>query len=252
MTTTPHDSDAVSAMVDSIRPGDVVTWLNHWSLQHADWAALAQMDVIGFDGTLLQLTLLRLGRPVGRSSADLVLPPLLARLPPGSRVALVGAAPGVAARAAARLEHYGHTILHFDGYGDLLRLREDPAELVAFAPDLLVVGLGAGLQDRTALEFHRSLPAARILTAGGWLDQTATAECYFPPWVHRARLGWAWRIAHEPRRLLGRYTVDAARFQMIARSLVAQLVALGGTFDVIGLDRRIPEESALPVFDSAA
>lgn len=81
------------------RPGAVVTWLNHWSLLHADWPALSRMRLIGFDGTLLQMVLHHHGHRVGRSSADLVLPIVLDEvLAPDDRVALIGAAPGVADR----------------------------------------------------------------------------------------------------------------------------------------------------------
>ena len=37
--------------------GHATTWLNHWSLLHADFRALARMDTVGFDGTLLQMRL---------------------------------------------------------------------------------------------------------------------------------------------------------------------------------------------------
>ena len=45
--------------------------------------------------------------------------------------------------------------------------------------------------------------------------------------MHRWRLGWAWRIAHEPRRLLGRYTVEAVDFLALAPRLVARLEDMG-------------------------
>lgn len=224
--TAPHP-DPVTALAEEISLGGVVvTWLNHWSIQHAQWGALRRVDHIGIDGTLLQLMLARSGMAVGRTSADLVLPVLFRDyLAPGTPIALIGAAPGVAAQAATRIT--GHEVACFDGYEDLTQLRHDPTRLVEFGPAVIVLGLGAGLQDQVAAEFHELFPEAIICTAGGFIDQLAKDEQYFPPWVHRYRLGWAWRIAHEPRRLLRRYTLDAVVFLARFRELKGKLGELG-------------------------
>lgn len=261
MMRTPPNQCPIKLMASTIGPGQVVTWLNHWSLQNANWDALSKMDIIGFDGTLLQMTLASKKHRVGRTSGDLVLPHVIDALPEGSTLALIGAAPGIAQQAADRLERPGLKIVPFNGYEDLARLRADSSELRDLNPDLIILGLGAGLQDEVALEFHEQLPEACICTTGGWLDQLAHSEQYFPAWVHRARLGWVWRIAHEPRRLIGRYTMDAIEFRRRANELIARLADLGGEFNTIGLDRRalrkteVLQPTARPeaaAFDSAA
>lgn len=230
--------DPLLAMARTVaRPGTVTTWLNHWSVQHADWRALERLDVVGVDGTLLQLALVVSGRRLARTSADLVLPTVLSQvLPPGARVALIGGRPGVAQAAAQRMS--SKTVVAIDGFEDLAALRADPSSLVDFDPDLVVLGLGAGLQDEVAVELHGVLPRAAICTAGGWIDQLAASEQYFPDWVHTMRLGWAWRIAHEPRRLLGRYTVDAVSFLAGFPSIARRLDSLGGQCTAIGFDLR--------------
>lgn len=212
MTTAITRPDVVTEFAREIaRPGTVVTWLNHWSVFRADPEELARMSAIGVDGTLLQLVLNRNGLGIGRTSADLVLPVLFdAYLPQRSRIAFIGAEPGVAHAAAARITE--HETIGFDGFGDLARLRTNPGELRQFNPDVIVLGLGAGLQDTVALEMHSQFPDAIVCTAGGWVSQLAANEQYFPPLVHKLRLGWAWRIAHEPRRLIRRYTLDALGF----------------------------------------
>ena len=65
--------------------GHTTTWLNHWSFLYADFRALARMNTVGFDGTLLQLRLRLGGHEVARTSADLVLPHVFARLEDGAR-----------------------------------------------------------------------------------------------------------------------------------------------------------------------
>ncbi|MDC4233606.1 WecB/TagA/CpsF family glycosyltransferase [Actinomyces sp. B33] len=216
----------------ALEPGTRTTWINHWSLLHADWEYLARMDLIGVDGTLLQMALGRSGHGVGRSSADLVLPHVFDLLDEEARIALVGAEPGVADRVAQRLPRFD--VMCVDGYSGLTALKQDPRRILDFSPRLVVVGLGAGLQERVGSMIHEWLPDASVCTAGGWLDQYARSERYFPRWVHRARLGWAWRIAHEPRRLIGRYTVEAVGFLASSGGLIRRLEGLGD-FDGIGL-----------------
>lgn len=208
-----------------MHPGKVVTWLNHYSLLHADWDELSQVDLIGIDGTLLQVALARSGHRVERSSADLVAPFVFALLEKGTRIALIGAKPGVACKAAGRLGAF--EVMCVDGYEGLSQLRADPGPLIAFAPRLVLVGLGAGLQEKIAAEVHAWVPEASVMTAGGWIDQYAASERYFPTWVHKLRLGWAWRILHEPRRLAGRYTADALRFVARRNDLIKRLEDLG-------------------------
>lgn len=223
----PVDRDPVTELAHLISsPGTVVTWLNHWSIQHANWSALSRVNYIGIDGTLLQLLLRRAGWALGRTSADLVLPVFFRDvLPSGSAVALIGAAPGVAANAGERITR--HRVQAWDGYEQLRTLRADPGDLVQFAPDVIVLGLGAGLQDELAVELHEILPGAVICTAGGWIDQFARREQYFPAWVHSLRLGWLWRIIHEPRRLTRRYTLDAVAVLLGRRRYVGKLRAIG-------------------------
>ena len=231
------DSDPLLQVARLVaEPGTTSTWLNHWSLLHADWSALAGMDLIGFDGTLLQLMLRKYGHDVERSSADLVLPLVLGRvIESDATVAIIGAAPGVAQRAARRLAP--RPVLAVDGYDELRALRADPTTLIEAKPRVIIVGLGAGLQEEVAKECAEHVPHAAVCTAGGWIDQFAAKETYFPPIIHRLRLGWAWRIAHEPRRLIGRYTVEAAAFIRKSPHLIQCLSTLG-TYTALGIDTR--------------
>ncbi|MBU4616837.1 WecB/TagA/CpsF family glycosyltransferase [Rhodococcus sp. GG48] len=194
-----------------------VTWLNHSSVLRADWDSLAKIDYIGIDGTLLELVLRICGLPVRRTSADMF-GPLLLKLAAGKRVALVGGAPGVARAAADRIGR--DIVLALDGYRELDGMRTDPSVIVDAAPDVVVLGLGAGVQDRVLCELREHLPGAIIMTAGGWLDQLGKKEQYFPAWVHLLRMGWLLRVIREPRRLLRRYTIEALVFLKRAPGLV--------------------------------
>ena len=75
------DNAAFAAMADRLLTrGHATSWLNHWSLLHADFGALARMNTIGFDGTFLQMRLRAAGHAVARTSTDLVLPYVFDRL----------------------------------------------------------------------------------------------------------------------------------------------------------------------------
>ena len=213
--------------------GHATTWLNHWSLLHADFRALARMNTVGFDGTLLQMRLRAAGHEVSRTSADLVLPHVFDRLDDGARITLIGAVPEAGQAAAERLHRFDVQVI--DGYEGLRRFKADPSVLTAFDPRLVIVGLGAGLQEVVASVALGLVPEASVCTAGGWIDQYArAADDDVPDWVHAARLGWAWRIAHEPKRLTKRYTVEALDFVAHAPELISRLEAMG-SFDDLGL-----------------
>ncbi len=213
--------------------GHATTWLNHWSLLHADFRALARMDTVGFDGTLLQMRLRGAGHEIERTSADLVLPHVFSRLDDGTRITLIGAVPEAGRAAAERLSRFDVQVI--DGYDGLRRFKVNPSLLSSFDPRLVIVGLGAGLQEVVASVARDLVPQASVCTAGGWIDQYAkAADDYFPDWVHNARLGWAWRIAHEPKRLTKRYTVEALDFIAHWPELIRRLEAMGA-FDELGL-----------------
>lgn len=208
------------------------TWLNHWSIQRARADELRRFEFIGTDGTLLQWLLTANGQRTGRSSADLVIPRIIAR-DPSAPIALIGAAPGVAQEAMRRNPAW-NVVYTCDGFEELRGLRGDYSRLVDSGARIVVLGLGTPLQEEVALEVAAQVDAGLVLTGGGWIDQLAAKEAYFPPIVHTLRVGWLWRLAHEPRRLGRRYTVDAVsavlqrrEFHTLLKTIAAQVGTLG-------------------------
>ena len=196
--------------------GDVIriTWVNHYSAQvllDREPTLLREFDLVGIDGVLLQ-GLLR--TPYARlpGGGDATLPLLLPSLQ-GARVALVG---GLAQetdarrRAVARLlGPMSLIVTSTDGYEGRPAADELPGWLERHSPDVVIVGMGAGLQDAFALEVGRLLNRGVVATCGGWMDQIAGIGAYYPHWAYRARLTWAVRLLREPHRLWRRYSVDA-------------------------------------------
>jgi N-acetylglucosaminyldiphosphoundecaprenol N-acetyl-beta-D-mannosaminyltransferase len=206
---------AVQALVDLVEerrvnpqraPALVVT-LNPEMVMHAqrdpgfarllDGAALLVPDGVG-----IVRALRRRGHPVpGRvTGIDLVhaYAPHAARL--GHRLALCGAAPGVAAAAARRLgeDHPGLQVVASDS-GD-----PGPAvaeRLRAAHPDVVCAAYGHGAQERFLAEHLPTIGAAVGIGVGGALDVLAGRTRRAPSVLQAAGLEWAWRLACEPWRL---------------------------------------------------
>ena len=201
-----------ASLVERFRDGHgtSVTWYNHASLRCAVDAGIdvGRFDFVGVDGTLLR----RLTNPtMPRTSADLVLPLLLEQLP-GCRVALVGstrAALNAARAVIGALPSRPAVVMTCDGFDELPDPEELARDLRAARVDLVVLGLGAPLQDRylRALVQH-GLTRELLLTCGGWLDQVSRSG-YYPEYAYRLKLNWLIRLLREPGRLWRRYTVEA-------------------------------------------
>ena len=199
-----------------------VTWLNHYSIQSVTQHQLSGFTYIGIDGTLLQLALRFFGHKVSRTSADLFLPHWLsAKTEP--KILLIGGNPEISRSAAQKIQG---TVSAIDGYEGLKLLRQNYASLAQIGPTIVICSLGSPLQESVALEIIEQMPNVEVFTAGGWLEQTARKDQYFPNWVHSLRLGWLLRIIREPKRLLKRYTLDALRFILTARKHIALLESL--------------------------
>jgi N-acetylglucosaminyldiphosphoundecaprenol N-acetyl-beta-D-mannosaminyltransferase len=129
---------------------------------------------------------------------------------------LLGAAPGVADRAALHITNTWPLVTVVGTYSPPLGFEHDRREtehvlrLIAEArPDVLVVGLGAPKQELW-VDAHRTQLEARVaLCIGATIDFLAGEKRRAPRWMRRIGLEWLHRLATEPRRLLKRYLRDA-------------------------------------------
>lgn len=132
------------------------------------------------------------------------------------RVFLLGAAPGVADRAARRIEPQWPNVHVVGTYSPPLGFEQDEAEerqilrhLQQARPDVIVVGLGAPKQEIWVHQQHRQFPARVALCVGATIDFIAGEKRQAPVWMRRSGLEWLHRVITEPRRLAGRYARDA-------------------------------------------
>lgn len=186
-------------------------------------AAYADASLVLADGAPIVLASRLVGRrlPERVAGSDLV-PQLFTETRSPLRVFLLGAAPGVAETAAARIAEQWPNVQIVGTYSPPLGFENDRVEnartlatVAAAAPDLLVVGFGAPKQEIWVHRQRHELRAKVALCAGATIDFLAGHRQRSPVWMRRSGLEWLHRVWTEPCRLAGRYARDAWVFPQL-------------------------------------
>ena len=140
------------------------------------------------------------GRVTGVALTDLIAGSAAER---GWSLFLLGAAPGVAERAAAALQR-AHPGLRIAGcFAGSSQPSDEPAiraRVSAARPTVLLVAYGHPAQD---LWIARNQPLLRVPVAigvGGVFDYLAGEAPRAPAWMRRIGLEWLYRVIRQPRR----------------------------------------------------
>jgi N-acetylglucosaminyldiphosphoundecaprenol N-acetyl-beta-D-mannosaminyltransferase len=184
-------------------------------------AAYANASLVLADGAPIVLASRLVGRPLPERVAGSDLVPQLLEAAVGKklRAFLLGAAPGVADKAAARIaERWPHVEIA-GTYSPPLGFENDDAEnkrilstIAAARVDLLIVGFGAPKQELWLHQHQQQLQAKVAICAGATIDFLAGHRQRSPLWMRRAGLEWLYRVSKEPHRLASRYVKDALEF----------------------------------------
>lgn len=137
------------------------------------------------------------------------------------RFFLLGGKPGVAQAAArALIEQQGQQVVGTcDGYEERRAAGDRLAERINDSgADILLVAFGNPLQEQWILDHAAQLRTPLIFGVGALLDFLSGNARRAPAWVRRYRLEWLYRLAHEPRRLLKRYSWDLLVFFRTCRA----------------------------------
>ena len=130
------------------------------------------------------------------------------------RVFYLGHAPGVADRAAERIraQFPGVDLQGRDGFFDATPGSPENevviGEIAAFAPQVLLVGMGMPRQELWIHRNRASLPPCALLPVGGAFDYEAGVQVAAPRWMGRLGVEWAFRLFKDPRRMASRYLVE--------------------------------------------
>lgn len=133
----------------------------------------------------------------------------------GYRMYFLGAAEGVAAKAAENLTKRFPGLQVVGTYSPPYGFEKDETELQKIKskikevePHILIVGLGCPKQELFILHYKDELDVPISLGLGASLDFEAGEIKRAPKWMADHGLEWAYRIFQDPKRLAKRYLVD--------------------------------------------
>lgn len=133
----------------------------------------------------------------------------------GYKVFLLGAAEGVAARAAENLKKKYDKLNIIGTYSPSFGFEEKDKEIQEIIkmindakPDILAVGLGAPKQEKFLYKYKEKLNVPISLAIGASIDFEAGNISRAPKWMQNIGLEWFYRLCKEPRRMAKRYLID--------------------------------------------
>jgi N-acetylglucosaminyldiphosphoundecaprenol N-acetyl-beta-D-mannosaminyltransferase len=151
----------------------------------------------------------------------------------GAAVALIGAAPGVAHRAAQRLRaRYPSAQIHAIPTPYPLDAAASAAmveQIRGLNAKFIVAALGAPKQERWLAAHLRECGALVGIGCGSALDIICGDKPRAPRWMQRHGLEWLHRMLHEPRRLGRRYLLEDSPFLLHFLAAFARKQLLGAT-----------------------
>lgn len=133
----------------------------------------------------------------------------------GYKIFILGAAPGVAALAAEKLQEQNPGLIVAGTYSPPLGFEKDEKELerinqilLESEADMLFVGMGVPKQDIFVYENMHKYKIPTSFSIGGTIDFIAGRQKRAPKWVNKIGMEWFYRFLCNPKRMFKRYFVD--------------------------------------------
>jgi len=177
------------------------------ALEDAEFHALMETAaLVTPDGFGLLWAGRRLGQPFPERVSGVDLVERLTRLShaKGYRLYLLGAAPGVAERAAQNLlARYPNAQIVGVQHGYFTPADEPAivAQVAAAQPDVLLVGMGMPRQEKWAWQHRQQLGVPVMIGVGGSFDVYGGVVKRAPKWLQRVGGEWLWRLIQDPRKI---------------------------------------------------
>lgn len=184
-------------------------------------ALFQQADAVRLDGAGVRLGAKVLGydAPPRMTWADFAWPLAELAAERGLSLFLLGGRPGVAEKAAARLQAHASPLkiagVHHGYFDKAMGSAENSRVLQMLrdaAPDILIVGFGMPLQEQWLSQNLQQVQAGAILTGGAVFDYISGETRRAPRWMTENGLEWLGRLLIEPRRLWKRYVIGNPLF----------------------------------------
>ena len=131
----------------------------------------------------------------------------------GYSIYFLGAAPGIAAQAAAILKQQNPDLVIAGvcspPFTPILEMDNSVIDQIkAAAPDILLVAFGNPKQEKWIAMHRYDLNIPVMIGVGGTLDFITGTSVRAPRWLQKIGLEWLHRLVKDPRRLWKRYVVD--------------------------------------------
>jgi N-acetylglucosaminyldiphosphoundecaprenol N-acetyl-beta-D-mannosaminyltransferase len=225
----------VDAFVASGRPHHVITVNVEMLVAAHDDPEFARVldrgDLNVADSTGVMLAARLLGRPLRErvTGSDGIYRLAAHSAQRGYRLYLLGAAPGVAERAAEGLKAANPGLEVAGAYAGSPRAAEEEGiiqRVRAANPDLLLVAYGVPAEERWIARNRLRLGVPVMVGVGGAFDFAAGVTKRAPAWMRRSGLEWLYRLLREPWRW--RRQLVLPRFLMLVLKQKARAVAARG------------------------
>lgn len=141
----------------------------------------------------------------------------------GYSVFFLGAAPGVAQKAADKLKENLPNLkvagvysppTGFDNNQD--ELNKINQMLYDSHADMLFVGMGVPKQDIFIYENMHKYQIPMSFSVGGTIDFIAGEQKRAPKWMNKIGMEWFYRLCHSPKRMFKRYFIDDLKIFKLA------------------------------------
>lgn len=213
--------DAIDRLIQKDKNGYVVTPnIDHIVKLETDTLlqqVYANADIILTDGKPMIWMSRWYGTPIKEKVSGSDLFPRLCELAAAKeyRIFLLGAAEGVAARAAANLQKKFPGLMIAGTYSPPFGFEKDEKELnhiiqvvTEAKPHILVVGLGCPKQEKFIYKYRNDLKVPVSLGLGASIDFEAGIIKRAPKWMADHGFEWLYRVVQDPKRLMRRYFID--------------------------------------------
>jgi len=202
--------------------------MNSAAASRSFFEALASADILLRDGIGMAILLRLLNQVPGRNLNGTDLIPKLLKLYAGRSIALFGTQEPYLRAARQRVMYKlapGSRCLTTHGFSKI----EDYIQLAAtHKPSVIVLGMGMPRQEEIARVLRAAVGYPCLIVCGGAIiDFIGGRTSRAPGWMRRARLGWLYRLAREPKRLFRRYVIGNPLFLARAMSFAAAAARQG-------------------------
>lgn len=133
----------------------------------------------------------------------------------GQSIYFLGAAPGIAAKAAQHMQQQNKGLRvagTHHGYINAEQTSSLITQINASGADIVLVGMGTPLQENWIDQHKHQINAGCILAVGGLFDFYSGRIPRAPQLIRRWGFEWLWRLAQEPKAKFKRYVLGNPLF----------------------------------------